>query len=406
MPSPKKYLVVLEDLDGRGSQRAAQNYALFFHQQGWEVKVLGLKTGGVRADPLMQQGIEVMTGLNEANINFIQDWTPDVIHLHRPGLQNALFDQFFEFTENLKAQVLETNVFSRVDYALSEGVINCHLHLSDWCLWKWQQWAKALPYHPKGVVLPYSVDPESFKIPAKIEVEAFKKQIGINAKDFVFGRIGAADNAKWHPFLITAFQKIYESNQQVSLLLITPSPQVRASIESLPIPIRDKIITLPATHDDHELSLRYASIDCMMHYSSIGESFGMVLVESLLCGTPVVTYSTPLKDNTQVLMVEHGKNGYIARSKEQFIQCGLQVMEDEKVQKFMPEQLREQAIQLYNTESVGQRIMKLIANETSNPEVDFSFIKKELHQFPMFSKERLIFNVVHHPMIYKMYSSR
>ena len=53
-------------------------------------------------------------------------------------------------------------------------------------------------------------------------------------------------------------------------------------------------------------------MDGFLHLSRIGESFGMVLCEAMLCGVPVVTLSTPLKDNSQLEVVGHGIGGLVA----------------------------------------------------------------------------------------------
>ena len=58
----------------------------------------------------------------------------------------------------------------------------------------------------------------------------------------------------------------------------------------------------------------YSSLDCFLHAARIGESFGMVLAEAMLCGCPVVTASRPFKDNSQVEVVGHLKGGVVARS--------------------------------------------------------------------------------------------
>ena len=42
----------------------------------------------------------------------------------------------------------------------------------------------------------------------------------------------------------------------------------------------------------------------------------MVLCEAMLCGVPVVTLSTPLKDNSQLEVVGHGKGGLVALTPE------------------------------------------------------------------------------------------
>ena len=57
-------------------------------------------------------------------------------------------------------------------------------------------------------------------------------------------------------------------------------------------------------------------MDGFLHLSRIGESFGMVLCEAMLCGVPVVTLSTPLKDNSQLEVVGHGVGGLVALTPE------------------------------------------------------------------------------------------
>jgi hypothetical protein len=42
----------------------------------------------------------------------------------------------------------------------------------------------------------------------------------------------------------------------------------------------------------------------------------MVLCEAMLCGVPVVTLSTPLKDNSQLEVVGHGVGGLVALAPE------------------------------------------------------------------------------------------
>jgi glycosyltransferase involved in cell wall biosynthesis len=61
-------------------------------------------------------------------------------------------------------------------------------------------------------------------------------------------------------------------------------------------------------NDDIALALLYAAADVMV-VPSLQEAFGKTAIESLACGTPVVSFdSTGLKD-----IVEHENNGYRAR---------------------------------------------------------------------------------------------
>jgi hypothetical protein len=64
-------------------------------------------------------------------------------------------------------------------------------------------------------------------------------------------------------------------------------------------------------NDDSALSGIYGSMDVFLHAARIGESFGMVLAEALLCGVPVISLSTPDKDNSQIEVVGHETGGLV-----------------------------------------------------------------------------------------------
>jgi hypothetical protein len=53
-------------------------------------------------------------------------------------------------------------------------------------------------------------------------------------------------------------------------------------------------------------------MDVFLHAANIGESFGYVLCEAMLCGLPVITVSRPHKDNSQTEVVGHMRGGVIA----------------------------------------------------------------------------------------------
>ena len=72
--------------------------------------------------------------------------------------------------------------------------------------------------------------------------------------------------------------------------------------------LRMKTHFLGRLHDDVTLALTYSAGDVMI-VPSTEEAFGKTAMESLACGTPVVSFdSTGLKD-----IVEHQKNGYLAQ---------------------------------------------------------------------------------------------
>jgi glycosyltransferase involved in cell wall biosynthesis len=55
-----------------------------------------------------------------------------------------------------------------------------------------------------------------------------------------------------------------------------------------------------------------ASLDVVLHTSSIGESFGYGIAEPMNFGKPVIANSTPWADQAQIELVRHGECGFIA----------------------------------------------------------------------------------------------
>src|SRR5256885_396168 len=70
--------------------------------------------------------------------------------------------------------------------------------------------------------------------------------------------------------------------------------------------------SLPATNDTAELGLTIASLDVVLHTSSVGESFGYGIAEPMNYGKPVIANSTPWQDQAQIELVRHGECGFIA----------------------------------------------------------------------------------------------
>ena len=59
-----------------------------------------------------------------------------------------------------------------------------------------------------------------------------------------------------------------------------------------------------------------ASLDAVLHTSSIGESFGYGIAEPMNYGKPVIANSTPWQDQAQVELVRHGECGFLASTPE------------------------------------------------------------------------------------------
>jgi glycosyltransferase involved in cell wall biosynthesis len=314
-----KIIKLVNDLGLAGTQRCAQNYAIALKESGLDVAVLAYAELGPRADVLEKLGIPVELIKEEDGVGIIQSYEPDVIHIHREG-------HFDQTTTRILSEIrvrmphvaiVETNVFSRADFKMPSGVIDLHLQLSDWCLVKFNLWARGAKGACRSAVLPYLVDYERFHRVSDQEICKFRSKYGIDERSFVFGRIGSPIDAKWDTIIIDAFERLDNSNAYL-VLVSAPAP-IKKRLEDLPPSIKKRVIEIPFLNTDQLLSEAFSSMDVFLHASQIGESFGMVLAESLLCETPILALSTPLKDNTQELLVPDCGGGEVAATLDEMV---------------------------------------------------------------------------------------
>jgi glycosyltransferase involved in cell wall biosynthesis len=418
-----KYLTLLQDLDYRGSQRVAQNYSVGMKILGHDVRVLTLDRLGTRAEYLEMEGINcacIATQLG--SIDRVSEWSPDIVHIHRAGIYDEKINQIIiDIKNRINPLIIETSIFSRVDYKIPPNIIDVHLHLTKWCLWKWTQWSKSLPYQPLATILPNSIMANEFYRSSLKDIRDLKNKLGIPLNDFVFGRIGANCESKWHPLIVDGFKHINKIHQNISLLLVSPPPSIIGLIEDLPLDLKKKVFISPRLESDRELRLLYSSMDVMLHAARIGESFGIVLAESLLCETPVIALSSPTKDNSQIEIVKHQQTGLVANTPTAFVQAMNEVYCDrEKVREFgkngrldiLANYQNEHVcsrleflckLLLDNRQQIKSRLPQLLSSNNFVTEVpDFMDVLDGFYGKVSF-QTKLMTKIVHQPQLYRFY---
>ena len=111
-----------------------------------------------------------------------------------------------------------------------------------------------------------------------------------------------------------SFDKCFSEKNDIHLLLVGLPSELSAEVRSLTSFKKGGITLIESIIGDDELRLTYNSMDCFLHFSSIGESFGMVLAEAQLCEIPVITVSTPKADNSQLEVLVHGETSVIVKN--------------------------------------------------------------------------------------------
>lgn len=422
-----RILTVVSNLGPGGTERVAQNYSIGYKRFGCEVGVLAYCGGGIRVGELKKHDIEVFIGgKSDSEINNAvmkaNKWNPNIIHIHRTGYADKLSAFIMSELKTSSRRILETNVFARVDYSSARTLIDVHLLLSKWCLWKWTHWSKGINPSPIGVIVPNSVESKSFFKSKKGEIESFRKKYRIPKDCFLFGRIGQPLMPKWSSLTIAAFNKISCKYNDTYLLLVGYPEELNSAINSIPSHIKKRIILIPFLNNDEILRTCYSAIDVFIHTAKIGESFGMVLVEAMLCGCPVITLSTPAKDNSQLEVVGHRRGGLVVSNKDALVTAMDIMLNDYDLLSKISKNGHELAKTRYDIDIVTPlllRIAEIAYRSQSSTELKNSLehdariitrinsdeIKNLIHESlgKISIKDRLLMRLVHTPLFYRSY---
>ena len=84
-----KILTVVYSLGKGGTERAAQNFALAYKALGHDSRLVFTRLDGPRKYNLQREDVPVSSLLDQADIDYLTDWEPEIVHLHSHGLTTA-----------------------------------------------------------------------------------------------------------------------------------------------------------------------------------------------------------------------------------------------------------------------------------------------------------------------------
>ncbi len=373
-----KILTVVHNLEKGGVQRAAQNFAEAYNNLGNDSRVLCAYRQGIRQEELKYIGIKVYYPLNNIILKDIAEWCPDVIHIHSHGIKDDDIIELKNFCPD--ALFIETNVFSMpTSYS---NLLTFSYQLSDWCefLYISRGGKKTI-----SRVVPNPVKTQLFFRVPKKEVIEFKKQYNIPIDSFVFGRIGQPFIGKWSTYLIDLFEKfLFNVDNKAILLIVNPPSELVNYIHNKP-KIKRNIVIIKELIGDNLLRACYSAIDVFLHIATQGESFGMVLTESLLCETPVITLSTPWGDNSQCEVIGYEVGGKCVKNLKEFYSYMVKFYWNKNFLCELGKKARKHIIEKYDYLKVAQHSLDLIENDKNSSKFKFKKITKTVLPFKFFS---------------------
>ncbi|OGH68382.1 MAG: hypothetical protein A3I29_04120 [Candidatus Magasanikbacteria bacterium RIFCSPLOWO2_02_FULL_44_11] len=359
-------LELISSLNYAGSQRALVNFCRYSDRHFFKMHVATYIEGGPREKEIHDLGIECVIFKNDiaSLLKYVAQKNIQIVHFHRSG-HYVPFEHLV--LQKLKSQnpllvIVETNIFGKYD-ARSASLIDCSLVISKMNLNEvFVKQAGVFDFN-RMRTLYFPVDAASFakNIPTQEEITAYKKKNNIQPADFVIGRLGRPDIAKWSDLLIETVPYLVKLIPRIKYL-IQSAPESRKR-QVLTGRYRDNFIFVEPSAEDKDIALFFSSLDVYAHASKIGESFGMTLAEAGLFKKPVVVNSTPQRDNSQVEVVNHMQTGIIANGPQAFARAVAYLYAHPKEKERMGEAARFKVLQEYDAEATTRCLEKVFVEK-------------------------------------------
>ncbi|HON82096.1 MAG TPA: glycosyltransferase family 4 protein [Methanoregulaceae archaeon] len=349
-----KILTVVLNLEKGGTQRVAQNFAEGYHDLGHDSRILAIEGLGVRAKEILSKGVPIW---QMGDITEIKIWSPDVIHIHSVFISgfDSVVNLLKVFEESKKEPIIiETNVFSHP--SIWETRVDISFQLSSWCEWVYRGNGGKV----KSFIVPNPINISKFFRAPPDEIISFKKKYNISSDEVVLLRVGQDSPIKWSPLLISIFVELCHRRDNLRLIVVNPPQSIVFDIDHLPNEIKQKIVHLKNLKSDHDLCICYSAADIFFHIAEQGESFGLVLAESLLCETAVVSYSTPWTDNSQCEVVPNNLCGYISTNARDMVSAIEELIDNPSLRKEFGVNGRRHIINSFESMKIAQYVLDLV----------------------------------------------
>jgi hypothetical protein len=312
-------------------------------------------TGGPRASQVGPD-IGLATGLREPAqlVEWIDAQGVDVVLFNRSGVTNPLETAFARAIAG-RVGVFEYNSFGRHDPE-TDGVWTGQLHT---CRATLVQHARRRGLNPLAMIDHLAAGLALDDVPGIDEAERAdaRTKLGI-PKDVLVGvRLVRPDLRKWDGSPVLAARRANALGTRAHLLIReVPGARVAWTRRQL----GDRATLLPMTADPQAVRETLAVGDCIVNYSSIGETFGLALAEGMASGLPALVNSTPDVDNAQVELCEDGASGIVANGVRALTEAFVRLNSRPDERARMGAEARRSILARFNAEVVERRIRRFV----------------------------------------------
>jgi len=342
-----------------GIQTHILNLSEFQKKQGHDVSVLTLKDKGNKRRngyPSFEIGRPIPINVNGSitRINFglisfpkvkslLEDKSvaPDILHIHNPFAPRLAW-QALKYSKAVN--IATFHLFG--DFSIIQDL---YLKFSTSVFCDKLHGRIAVSDTAGKMVRKYIKDPFTV-IPNGVNVEKFEDAKPL--EKYRDGKInilfvGRFNKRKGVEFLVKAFDNVVQKEKNVRLMLVG-----KGDLSILQTGKREKVLTFPNVSDD-DLPRYYKTADIFCAPSYFGESFGIILLEAMAAGLPVIAgCNEGYKE-----LLDKTKAGILLdpRDIDYFAEVLLDLINDSEKRKKMRE-VAQEAVRPYDWENVAKRI--------------------------------------------------
>ena len=201
-------------------------------------------------------------------------------------------------------------------------------------------------------IIPYGVNTNKFKRLEEFGVSHLKKKYDIADNDKVVIAVQRPDSRKKVEILIYAAKKVIDKLPNTKFLIIGDGPE-RAKLENLTKELyltQNVIFTGKISEDE---LLRCYSIADIFSIHTLHEGFGIVYIEAMSMGLPIVT--TYAHGNEDI--IENGKNGFMVEpnNSNKLAEKIIFLLTNDEIRNDIARHNREEAVEKYDLNNIARR---------------------------------------------------
>lgn len=278
---------------------------------------------------------------------FCADFDPDIIHTHMLGA--VLPTLALRYSRAVNVETFHTGFDRSTLYALSRPLLIRYFRKLHGRIAVSEAARRSMArYYPADYrIIPNGIDPAAFH-PAAAPLPQFA-----DGRPTVL-HVGRLEPRKGLAYLLRALPLIRAEVPDVRLVVVGDGPLAGAYRRAVGPELRDSVVFVGRVPPGSLLMASYyRSAECFCAPSTGGETFGIVLLESMASGRPVV--ASDIDGYREV--VEHGVEGYLCPPEDEraLARAIISVLTDPAACRRMGDAGRSKALQ-YSWEAVGASV--------------------------------------------------